>query len=194
MEENDDVEEPTEGKGGRPGVFDKAKGVVGAAQRQVSRSAEVLSGSDIRRFDDFTDAATRAVVGVHRDQAELREHLADMDRMVKELRREQLSVAARLETTEQSVRDMRHQQSELRQRVDETITGLGQEQLSVAARLETTEQSVRDIRQQQADLLGRVDESQRSEAAFLSPATIALGIMSAAALLVSIAAIVTSMS
>ena len=57
-------------KVGRPGVFDRVRGVVGAAQRQASRSAEVLSGSDIRRFDEFTDATTRAVVGVHRDQGE----------------------------------------------------------------------------------------------------------------------------
>ena len=155
MQENDDGEEQVEGKGGRPGVFDRARGAIGAAKRQASRSAEVLSGSDVRKFDDFTDATTRAVVGVHRDQAELRERLADTDR---------------------------------------TVEGLRQEQLALTGRLETTEQSVRDIRQQQADLLGRVDESQRSEAAFLSPATIALGIMSAAALLLSIAAIVVSMS
>ncbi len=155
MQENDDGEDQVEGKGGRPGVFDRARGAIGSAKQQVSRSAEVLSGSDIRRFDDFTDAATRAVVGVHRDQAELREHLADMDRRVEELR---------------------------------------QEQLSVAARLETTEQSVRDTRQQQSELLQRVDEFPRSEAESLSPATIAFGIMSAVALLLSIAAIVVSMS
>ena len=155
MQENDDGQEQSEGKVGRPGVFDRARGVVGAAQRQASRSAEVLSGSDIRRFDEFTDATTRAVVGVHRDQGELREHLADMDRAVKELR---------------------------------------QEQLSVAERIETTEQSIRDMRQQQYELLQRVGESPRSEAESLSPATIAFGIMSAVALLLSISAIVVSMS
>ena len=168
MQENDDGEDQVEGKGGRPGVFDRARGAIGSAKQQVSRSAEVLSGSDIRRFDDFTDAATRAVVGVHRDQAELREHLADMDQTANELRQEQLSVAERLETTEQSVRDIRHQQSELLQRVDETITGLRQEQSSLTARLETTEQSVRDMRQQQSEFLQRVDESPRSNAESLS--------------------------
>ena len=175
-------------------MFDRARGVVGAAQRQASRSAEVLTGSDIRRFDEFTDATTRAVVGVHRDQGELREHLADMDRAVKELRQEQLSVAERIETTEQSIRDMRQQQSALLQRVDETITGLRQEQSSLTGRLETTEQSVRDMRQQQSELLQRVGESPRSEAESLSPATIAFGIMSAVALLLSISAIVVNMS
>ena len=194
MQKKDDGEEQVEGKGGRPSVFERARGVMGSAKQQVSRSAEVLSGSDIRRFDDFTDAATRAVVGVHRDQAELREHLADMDQTANELRQEQLSVAARLETTEQSVRDIRHQQSELLQRVDETITGLRQEQSSLTARLETTEQSVRDMRQQQSELVQRVDESPRSDAESLSLATIAFGIISAVALLLSIAAIVVSMS
>ena len=155
MEKNDDTEEQVEDRAGRSGVFDRARAQSAPPSNRVSRSAEVLSGSDIRRFDEFTDATTRAVVGVHRDQADLREHLADMDRRVEELRQEQLSVAARLEATEQSVRDMRQQQSEF---------------------------------------LQRVDESPRSEAESLSLATIAFGIISAVALLLSIAAIVVSMS
>ena len=161
MEENDDVEEPTEGKGGRPGVFDKARGVVGAAQRQVSRSAEVLSGSDIRRFDDFTDAATRAVVGVHRDQAELREHL---------------------------------------ERTDQTVDDVRQRQARLAERFEHLEQSVDRVLRGQEALSARVEQSTHSHTApegsggvALAPWIVAV-VASAAALLLSIAAIVVSMS
>ena len=161
MQENDDGEEQVEGKGGRPGVFDRARGAIGAAKRQASRSAEVLSGSDVRKFDDFTDATTRAVVGVHRDQAELRE---------------------RLERTDQTVDDVRQRQARL------------------AERFEHLEQSVDRVLRGQEALSARVEQSTHSHTApegsggvALAPWIVAV-VASAAALLLSIAAIVVSMS
>lgn len=120
-------------------MLDRARGVVDSATQRAKRSAEVISGADIRRFEEFTDAAATAVIGVHRDQAELRE------------------------------------------------------------RLIRTEQSIADLQQVQAKLvqsLTRVEHSIRSRTgpeepdAALSPWAIAFGAMSAAALLLSIAAVV----
>ena len=120
MEKNDDVEQQAEDKGGRRGAFDRARGVIGAAQQQVSRSAEVLSGSDIQKFDDFTDATTRAVVGVHRDQAELREHLERTDQTVDDVRQRQAKLAERFEHLEQSVYRVLRGQEALSARVEQT--------------------------------------------------------------------------
>ena len=78
------------------GIIDKAKGIVDSAKEGVRRSAEVLSGADIRRFEEFTDAVTTAVMGVHRDQTELRERTADAERLIDEQRREQEALSRRL--------------------------------------------------------------------------------------------------
>ena len=69
MKENDGAER-TEREDERRGIVDRAKGVIGSAREQVSRSADVMTGADIRRFDEFTDATTRAVVGIHQDLSE----------------------------------------------------------------------------------------------------------------------------
>ena len=52
----------------------------------------MLSGADIRRFEEFTDATTTAVIGVHRDQAELRERLAAVEERLEETRQGQAAV------------------------------------------------------------------------------------------------------
>ena len=162
MQENDDLEQQSKDEGGRGGVLDRARGVVGAAKQQASRSAEVLSGADIQRFDEFTDATTRAVVGVHQDQAELREQLARTDRAVDDVRQEQARLADRLVQTERSVQEAGQSQAALLERVEESI------------------------RSQAA--------AEESSGASLSPWTVALGAVSALALLLSIVAIVMSMS
>ncbi|MDE2937635.1 MAG: hypothetical protein OXR67_01765 [Chloroflexota bacterium] len=42
----------------------------------VQRTSEVLTGADLRKFDEFTEAVTRVCVGLHRENAELRSRLA----------------------------------------------------------------------------------------------------------------------
>ena len=86
------------------GLLDRAKGVVGSVRRRVERSAEVMSGADIRRFEEFTDAATTAVIGVHRDQAELREHLTATEQSLDELQQGQAKLVEILASIEHSVR------------------------------------------------------------------------------------------
>ena len=71
-----------------------------ATRRGVRRSGEVLTGADITRLDEFTDALTRVALGLHRDQGELAARLTQLEQTVHELRREQLEMAellARLE-------------------------------------------------------------------------------------------------
>ena len=58
MREDDASEEQSQNEDDRRSVFDRAKGVIGSARRQVSRSVDVVTGEDIRRFDEFTDATT----------------------------------------------------------------------------------------------------------------------------------------
>ena len=120
MHSNDDSEERSEGEGGRSGALDRARNVIGSARRQASRSAEVLSGADIRRFDEFTDATTRAVVGVHQDQEELREQLARTDQTLDEVRQRQAQLGEQLERLEQSVDRVLRGQDALSARVEES--------------------------------------------------------------------------
>ena len=181
MGEIADDREQTEERGGRSGAFDKAKGVLGSAKQQVSRSAEVLSGADIRKFDDFTDATTRAVVGVHRDQAELREGLGRTDQAVNDVREIQANLAEQLVRTNQTIDDVRQGQAKL------------------AERLEHLERSVDRVLQGQEALSARVGESthahaapEESSKAVLAPWVVTVAV-SGVALLLSIAAIVTSM-
>ncbi len=87
-----------------PGILDRAKGAIGSATHRVRRSAEVMSGADIRRFEEFTDAATTAVIGVHRDQAELRERLASTEQSLNELQQGQAKLVESLASVEHSLR------------------------------------------------------------------------------------------
>ena len=105
MKENDGAER-TEREDERHGIVDRAKGVIGSAREQVSRSADVMTGADIRRFDEFTDATTRAVVGIHQDLSELREQFARTQDAVEDVRERQKALAERLDQLEQS--DGRH--------------------------------------------------------------------------------------
>ena len=78
-------EEQTESEGGRRGMFSRAKSVIGSAKQNVSRSVDVMTGAYIRRFDEFTDATTRVVVGVHQDLSELREQVERLTERIDQL-------------------------------------------------------------------------------------------------------------
>ncbi len=102
MQENDDGEEQTESEGERRGIVDRAKGVIGSVRQQTSRSVDVMTGADIRRFDEFTDATTRAVVGLHQDLLELREQVARTQRVVDDIQECQERQTERIYQLEQS--------------------------------------------------------------------------------------------
>jgi hypothetical protein len=57
-----------------------------SARETVSESLDKLTGSQFREeFEKFTDAVTKVILGVHRDQAELRAHVGRLDKLVTEL-------------------------------------------------------------------------------------------------------------
>ena len=111
MKKNTDSEEQVEDES-RPGLLDRVGAVASTAKRHVSRSAEVMSGADIRRFEDFTEAATTAVVGVHRDQAELREQISQIKQSVNDVEAE---LRERLNHIEQSVNNVQEVQASLKE-------------------------------------------------------------------------------
>ena len=111
MKKNTDSEEQVEDES-RPGLLDRVGAVASTAKRHVSRSAEVMSGADIRRFEGFTEAATTAVVGVHRDQAELREQISQIKQSVNDV---EADLRERLNHIEQSVNDVQQVQASLKE-------------------------------------------------------------------------------
>ena len=100
-EEYDQEEELTESEGDRPSLFGRVLGGIDSAKQQVSRSVDVLSGADIRRFDEFTDATTRAVVGVHQDVSELQGEVVRVQGVVDDMRASQQRQTERIERLEQ---------------------------------------------------------------------------------------------
>ena len=63
-----------------------AKGAAKATGRSTKRTGEVLIGTDIRSLDEFTDAVTRVVVGLHRENTDLKERVARLEAVVAELK------------------------------------------------------------------------------------------------------------
>lgn len=60
----------------RPGLGDRLRDAVGSVGETVTGTADTITGLQFRKqFEDFTDAVTTAVVGVHRDQKDLRERV-----------------------------------------------------------------------------------------------------------------------
>ena len=55
------------------------------ARETVKRSTEVLSGSDIRLLDEFTDAATRVLMGLYRENVEQAERITRLEQTVSQL-------------------------------------------------------------------------------------------------------------
>lgn len=100
---DEDKDEGVE-RGGKRGLLGSARGVVGSATEGVKRSADVMSGADIRRFDDFTDAATTVIVGVHRDQSALRERIDRAEQSIADARRGREDLVNRLAQVERLAR------------------------------------------------------------------------------------------
>ena len=68
-QEDQGTDETTEDRGLR-GAFDSAR-------LTFARSFDKLTGAEFRRqFEEFTNVVTATVLGIHRDQSELRESLA----------------------------------------------------------------------------------------------------------------------
>lgn len=66
----------------------------------VQRTGDVLTGADLRKFDEFTEAVTRICVGLHRDNAELKAKVALLEKQLEESNRVQCELAVRLTALE----------------------------------------------------------------------------------------------
>ena len=113
MAERKDKEDEN-GDKDKPGILDRVGAAAGAARQSVQRSAEVMTGADIRKFEDFTEAATTAVVGVHQDQAELREQLVRTEQSLHALQQDQTELREKLAHTEQSLHALEQRQTTLK--------------------------------------------------------------------------------
>ena len=76
-----------------------------SARQTVRTSSEVLTGADIRQFDEFTDAVTRVVLGLHRDQTDTAQRLTTIEQSIDEIRETQAQLSARLASIERMLAD-----------------------------------------------------------------------------------------
>lgn len=176
MDENDGPEQ-IQNEAEPRGIVDRAKDAIGSARQQVSHSVDVMTGADIRRFDEFTDATTRAVVGVHQDLTELRQQVA---------------------RTQGLVDDVQEGQKRLNERVDEftdattrAVVGVRQDLAELRQQVARTQGLVDDIQEGQKRLNERLDEQEQlvGRHANLTLRIAAAGALTVA-LLLSIAALV----
>ena len=79
----------------------------------IQRSSEVLTGADIRRFDEFTEAVTGVVVGLHHGQTEIGQRVSRLEQEASEIRQFQAQLAERLSQIEQETTNNRQFQEEL---------------------------------------------------------------------------------
>ena len=100
MEANEEISAELSDEGGIGSRLARALGRGGQA---VRRTSDVLTGADIRRFDEFTDAVTRVTVGLHRDQGELREQVNNLEQSLSESRQAQAVQAEQLAAVEQTL-------------------------------------------------------------------------------------------
>lgn len=85
------------------GIVSRLTEGIGRAGQVAHRASDVFTGADIRAFDEFTDAVTRVTVGLHRDQAELREHMERLNQSVAEIRDTQALIVDRLTAVEREL-------------------------------------------------------------------------------------------
>ena len=77
------MEESSEGIGGRQ------RGAARRAGERITGTADVITGIQSRRqWEAFTEAVTRTVIGVHRDQEELRKTQGELETQYEALRQE----------------------------------------------------------------------------------------------------------
>ncbi len=64
----------------KPGVLGRVRGAFGSAGQGVTGAVDTVTGAGFRKdFEDFTEAVTTTVIGVHQDQAALRESISRLE-------------------------------------------------------------------------------------------------------------------
>ena len=95
------------------GLSGRLRRAASSAGKRVVGSAQAIAGADIRQFQDFADAATTVVVGVHRAQAEMNDRLASAEQSVTDMRRSQVELVEGMSRLQQSMEDIRRDQTAL---------------------------------------------------------------------------------
>lgn len=88
-----------------------------SAGQVMQRSGEVLTGADIRRFDEFTEAVTRVTVGLHHEQTDTSRRVGQLEQESANFQQLQGELAERVVRLEQESADIRQFQGELAERV-----------------------------------------------------------------------------
>ena len=66
----------------------RLRGAARVTRDRLTGTADVLTGVQSRReWEEFTDAVTRTVIGIHRDQNELRKAQGELNQSQGEMRR-----------------------------------------------------------------------------------------------------------
>ena len=78
--EQDETQRAVKDSSGKAGIGDRFRASARSAGERVTGAADTITGVQFRRqFEDFTEAVTTAVVGMHRDQSEMRGRLEDLE-------------------------------------------------------------------------------------------------------------------
>ncbi len=95
--------ESQETETGRTGIWGSVQQGVRVDRERAVGTTDTITGVQFRRqFEDFTDAVTTTVVGVHRDQEELQERTDKLDSEVIEVQRTQGELRERVDKLEQN--------------------------------------------------------------------------------------------
>jgi cell division septum initiation protein DivIVA len=82
---------------------DKASEQVAEVAQGLQRSGEVLTGADIRKFDEFTEAVTRVCVGLYQDNVRLKEQVTALEVQLEETGQQQARLTQRIAALEGQV-------------------------------------------------------------------------------------------
>ena len=72
------------------------------ARQNLQRSGEVLTGADLRKFDEFTEAVTRACIGLYHDELDSRKRLELLEELINQVAQTQGEIIERLTQLERS--------------------------------------------------------------------------------------------
>ena len=89
----------------------ESDGESGGLMGRVKGVFDTATGQDIRKFEEFVEAATTVLVGLHRDQTATAEKQLQLEDGIESVRESQETIAAKLDRLDEAI-------GELRERID----------------------------------------------------------------------------
>lgn len=166
--------DPQESESNETGLWGRVRQGLGVTRDRAAGAVDTITGIQFRRhFEDFTEAVTTAVVGVYRDNDELKQQTDQLGVEVANAQREQVELRNSLDQLNSAVANTQREQVELRNNFDQMDSTLV------------------DTQRKQVELTEKTTQLEQRQTAYLPPTLIvALGIMSMLALIFSIVATV----